>query len=267
MLVRFVHNRFNLSSFTPAPLKDSDGAQECLNTPISNVVWYGQGWAQIHTGEIERKRVTHDKIDLFRKLWQRFQGWQSTEKRELVDWEGLLRNCSLMLCLRFQVNMRTMKAMVLNEGYCEVKESSTNQCLLSRFKCGECWGYWGGSQGDVWTHLLLCWGEFFIASEYLASSNFFSLACQVHFHYVSGAEWRKRGGSGRPEASYCLAKHFHSGRSSWPRSGCHHQPITLWASVRSGNVIENHSCHHVLMRCFWGLLFLKLSPSLWILPK
>ena len=24
--------------------------------------------------------------------------------------------------------------------------------------------------------------------EYLASSNFFSLACQVHFHYVSGAE-------------------------------------------------------------------------------
>ena len=155
----------------------------------------------------------------------------------------------------------------LNEGYCEVKESSTNQCLLSRFKCGECWGYWGGSQGDVWTHLLLCWGEFFIASEYLASSNFFSLACQVHFHYVSGAEWRKRGGSGRPEASYCLAKHFHSGRSSWPWSGCHHQPITLWASVRSGNVIENHSCHHVLMRCFWGLLFLKLSPSLWILPK
>ena len=43
MLVRFVHSRFNFSSFTPAPLKDSDGAQECLNTSISNVVWYGQG--------------------------------------------------------------------------------------------------------------------------------------------------------------------------------------------------------------------------------
>ena len=34
---------------------------------------------------LKEKKVTHDKIDLFRKLWQRFQGWQSTEKRELVD--------------------------------------------------------------------------------------------------------------------------------------------------------------------------------------
>ena len=46
-----------------------------------------------------------DTVNLFRKPWQRFRGWQLTGRQEPEDWGGLLRNCCLMSCLRFQVMM------------------------------------------------------------------------------------------------------------------------------------------------------------------
>ena len=118
-----------------------------------------------------------DIVNLSRKPWQRFRGWQLTGRQELEGWGGLLRNCCLMSCLRSQVMlmdgdvkiMTIIRSTMTHEGRCEkvllddIWKSKLKQLQLikptsCRFKCGKCWSDWRGSQGNVWTHLLLCWG-------------------------------------------------------------------------------------------------------------
>lgn len=50
MLVRLFILNISPSLYVKS-FQDSDRAQECTDTSISNAVWNGQGWAQIHTGE------------------------------------------------------------------------------------------------------------------------------------------------------------------------------------------------------------------------
>ena len=67
-----------------------------------------------------------DTVNLFRKPWQRFRGWQLTGRQELEGWGGLLRNCCLMSCLRSQVMlmdgdvkiMTMIRSAMAHEGSC-----------------------------------------------------------------------------------------------------------------------------------------------------
>ena len=110
-----------------------------------------------------------------------------------MDWGGLLRSCCWMSCLRSQVTW-----------YFQFVSRQVQKYQLSsaRFKCGECWGYKGGSHWDVRSHFLLCRGETKSCCRYEEVFQFVLI--------IVGGKWGKWRKPGGLEAGCSLAKHFHS---------------------------------------------------------